>query len=142
EQRMENPNCPKCQSEETVKNGFLKEKQRFKCKKCKFNFSTLKRRGKSETIKSLAISIHAIGASFRATGKLLKVSAQSVINWVEKHVKELPAKSFEEDIKVIELDEMWHYLEKKRKNPGSGKHFLLIEAGNLITKSAIVVLKP
>ena len=32
-------NCPKCQHEHFVKNGFVNEKQRYKCKDCNYQWT-------------------------------------------------------------------------------------------------------
>ena len=37
--------CKKCESNEYVKAGFVKGKQRYKCKKCGCQFGSVKKRG-------------------------------------------------------------------------------------------------
>ena len=31
--------CPKCDGRECTKNGIVKNKQRYRCKRCKYNFT-------------------------------------------------------------------------------------------------------
>ena len=57
-----------------------------------------------------------------AIARLLKVSTPAVLYWIRTRAKKLahkPAPS--SDYVIIELDEMWHYLEKKLANYGYGK---------------------
>ena len=45
-------NCPRCQSNGKVKNGFVKGIQRFRCKECQYNYSVTKRKGEySEAVR-------------------------------------------------------------------------------------------
>ena len=37
--------CPKCQHEQVVKNGHTLDKQRWKCKKCNYQFTRTTPRG-------------------------------------------------------------------------------------------------
>jgi transposase-like protein len=34
--------CPKCQSQDLIKSGVIKERQRFRCKQCSYSFTVLK----------------------------------------------------------------------------------------------------
>ena len=40
---IEEKKCPKCGKKEKVKNGFMKGKQRYKCKCCRCNYKRKKR---------------------------------------------------------------------------------------------------
>lgn len=42
---MSLPNCPQCNSQNISRNGIIKERQRFKCKDCGYNF-TVEKMGK------------------------------------------------------------------------------------------------
>ena len=42
-------NCPKCKSEKKVKDGIVKNKQRYKCKGCNYHF-TVEERGISKSL--------------------------------------------------------------------------------------------
>ena len=43
--------CPKCKTEQYVKHGIVKGKQRYQCKSCKYTY-TVRERGKSKEIKN------------------------------------------------------------------------------------------
>ena len=51
---IEKKRCPKCGRKEKVKNEFMREKQRYKCKNCGCNY-TGGRNGYPEDIKQKAI---------------------------------------------------------------------------------------
>ena len=74
--------CPKCLSTSYVKNGLIKEKQRYKCKKCSCNFSQSYMRGASLETKLLALKLYLEGQGFRSIGRILKVHNGTVLNWI------------------------------------------------------------
>jgi transposase len=53
-----------------------------------------------------AVWLYAHGFSFRAIAKFLKVVVSTVYVWVKKYAKE----NYKKEV-IIELDEMWHYLQ-------------------------------
>jgi transposase-like protein len=139
--------CKRCQSITYVKAGFVEEKQRYKCKECGYFFTDTVQ-GVSLEKKRLAIHLYLEGLGFRSIGRIINVSNVAVLNWVrnlseiiEQFNKEFKnEKAFKEPIKIIELDEMWHYIGKKNKKRGSG--WLLLEiAKSLDGKSAVVEKK-
>ena len=119
-------NCPQCSSKETVKNGLVKGKQRYYCGTCQYNYTTPHGHGKPKELKKKAIELYLEGMGFRAIGRTIGVSNVAVLNWVRsvseqlrKILKErIPDKK--KEIEVMELDEMWHYVGKKREKHGSG----------------------
>ena len=60
------------------------------------------------------------GLGFRAIGRVLKVSNVSVLNWIRAAGELVRAyheeKAPPEQVDVIELDEMWHFVGKKKKS--------------------------
>jgi transposase-like protein len=114
---MEKILCTKCSCEKVVKNGLMQGNQRYKCKDCGFNFTILKKgRGKSDSQKRMALHMYLEGMGFRAISRVLKVSNVAVLNWVRgfgEKVKELHQDVKPESVEVMELDEMWHYVQKK-----------------------------
>ena len=116
-----NPTCPRRKAEEVVKNGKIKEKQRFKCKKCSFQFTRLTHRGRPASEKALAVQLYALGLSMRAIGKLLKVSTTAVLKWIRNFAKANYEKPAPDKAILVELDEMWHYIKQKKTNYGYGR---------------------
>ena len=113
-------NCPKCVFDTNVKSGFLKGKQRYKCKQCGCNFTQSQKRGASLETKLFALKLYLEGTGFRAIGRILNVSNVTVLLWIRtlrKRVISTVQAQMPDDIRhvdVIEMDEMWLYQEKKR----------------------------
>lgn len=53
--------CPRCGSENTVKNGFAVNKQRYKCKRCGCQFTRSAPRGKDPKDRQLAAFFVRVG---------------------------------------------------------------------------------
>ena len=108
--------CPKCQHSHFVKNGFINEKQRYKCKDCAYQWTENRTyRGRPLAEKSLAVFLYCHGLSMNAIAKMLQASPSTILEWIRKFGAEhaTPPEPQETDTVVLELDEMWHYLKKK-----------------------------
>ena len=57
--------CPGCRSTKTNKNGFVQERQRYKCKRCFYQFTNHPPRGVPLEVKRLAIEMYLEGLGFR-----------------------------------------------------------------------------
>ena len=111
--------CPRCNNSKIIKSGFVRGHQRFKCKHCNYQFTTQKiDRGKPLWMKLEAAILYCSGMSMNSIGKSLNVSAQTILNWIrafalENYEKPEPSKAI-----VVELDELWHFIESKSgENP-------------------------
>jgi transposase len=62
----------------------------------------------------LALRLYVEGNSQRAIGRILKVSQQSVANWISDYVEKLPPALLPEKPQDVELDELYTFLEKKK----------------------------
>ena len=119
-------NCPKCISEDYVKNGIKYNKQRYRCKKCGCNFTQSHKHGASLEIKLQALKLYLEGMGFRAIGRILNVSNVTVLYWIRtlgKSIKAHVQTQMPDDIRhvdSIEMDEMWHFTKKKNGNSGYG----------------------
>ena len=134
-------NCPKCISNVNVKSGFLKGKQRYKCKKCGCNFTKSQKRGASLETKLFALKLYLEGTGFRAIGRILKVSNVTALLWIRTlgiSVKSYIQAQMPDDIRhvdVIEMDEMWHFTRKKNGNFGFGSLSIDIPKKYLVSQS-------
>src|SRR5215217_6026021 len=107
--------CKGCGGEEHVKNGFMRGKQRYRCKACGLNFTDTPPRGMPLRVKVEAVLLYLSGLSMNRTAKLLGVSTPSVQAWIERFAEVYAQKPEPEGrAAVVELDEMWHHLKKKR----------------------------
>ncbi len=125
------PNCPKCSSSQISKNGNIKGVQRYKCKQCHYQFTRTTPRGRPAAEKALAITLYLMGVSMNAIGRLLKVSTPAVLSWIRKFALDTYEKPQPVQAVVIELDEMWHFLNSKKTNSGYGKPIVVIPVTSL-----------
>jgi len=135
--------CKKCGSTSTVKNGKVRFKQRYKCKLCHFNFVVGDQREKiSPEGKALAILLYGRGkASYGFIAKLLKVSSVAVMKWVKREADLLPDPVVSSSIQEVSFDEMWHFVNKKKKSYGSGGQWSAFEIPPSAGVSGIVLLQ-
>ena len=114
--------CPKCRDTRHVKNGIVRNKQRYKCKGCGCNYtqSSLSRTPLSERIQCIELYLEGVG--FRGIERLTGKSHVSVMRWVRKlgdrieDFKKCDKKTVKEaeSVSIMELDEMWHFIQKKK----------------------------
>jgi len=131
--------CKRCGSEEHVKNGLMRGKQRYRCKACGLNFTDTPPRGMPLRVKVTAVLLYLSGLSMNRTAKLLGVSTPSVMTWIEQFAKAYAQKPEPEGhAVVVELDEMWHFLKKKPTNSGSGRLGIVLPDGSLTGNWAVV----
>ena len=107
--------CPKCQSQNLIKSGVIKERQRFRCKQCSYSFTVLKE-GKSidpyYVIKALQLYIE--GVTFREIERILGVSHVSVMNWVKKYNIKAPENyDYRPTYKVLTHNELIDFFTQK-----------------------------
>lgn len=124
---MKHPICPKCDSELVIKSGIIKDRQRYKCKKCGYYF-TVNKLGKQinnyYVIKALQLYIE--GVSYREIERILGVSHVSVMNWVKKYKIKVPKNNeYRPTYQVLTHKELIEFL-KESEN--------LKETGMLITE--------
>jgi transposase len=136
-----NSNCPKCNGK-SVKNGFARGNQRYKCKDCAFQFTRLEPKGKPLWMKLLSILLYMSGMSINSTAKLFNVSPPAVLEWIRNFAIANYEKPEPEKVLIVELDEMWHFVESKKTNFGSGKLMIAMEVDLLTGNLETVVAKP
>lgn len=61
-----------------------------------------------------AIKLYLEGNSLRSIGRILKVTHQSVSNWVEVYAQQLPKSALPEKSQVAELDELYTFIGNKK----------------------------
>ncbi|MDR2160988.1 MAG: hypothetical protein LBO77_02455, partial [Desulfovibrio sp.] len=125
------PECPKCGSTENVKNGRHLGRQRYRCKKCCFQFTRTTPRGRPANEKATAVLLYTLGLSLNCIARMLKVSTPAVLRWVRLFAEKVYEKSEPREAVVVELDEMWHYLRSKKTNFGYGRLIVAIPVNSL-----------
>jgi transposase len=114
--------CPYCQSERLIKNGSAYGVPKWKCKDCGRQTSFKPPRGEPLWKKETAVLLYTMGLSMNAIGKMLGVSTPSILNWIRAHaVTHAPRPQPEpgQAVVVMELDELWHFLQKNPRRPAA-----------------------
>ncbi|MEM9982902.1 MAG: helix-turn-helix domain-containing protein [Bacteroidota bacterium] len=119
---MKKPICPKCNTESVIKSGIVKERQRYKCKKCSYNF-TVGKLGKQidsyYVVKALQLYIE--GVSYREIERILGISHVSVMNWVKKYRLKVPDNyAYRPTYKVLNHKELVEFVQKRESLKGMG----------------------
>ena len=134
--------CFRCGSRETVKSGFVRDVQRYKCKECGYHYTTGRSRF-SEEAKVLALTLYTDGCSLRQISRSVGASAVTVMHWVRKAGEGVMKGVLKRKHKFryyqrLELDELCTFIGKKNEKPGCG--WLLIELPEGSSLSGLVVV--
>jgi transposase-like protein len=123
--------CSKCQSISHVKNGFVRDKQRYRCKNCFCNFTCGDGRNKYDNkTRNLAVRMYLNNCGFRRISEILQVPLSTSFSWIQKAgqiVDEIVRERKEqvEEIEVLEMDELFTFVKKNLKETRT--------QGNLVT---------
>ncbi len=113
--------CKRCAGAAFVKNGTVRGHQRYRCKACGCNFTATPERGKPVAMKALAVLLYGLGnASQGMIARLLGVSHVAVYRWVRAAGETAPAPSAEASGGIVQIDEMWHFVDGKKTRFGCG----------------------
>jgi len=132
--------CGKCGSENSVKAGFNHGRQRYKCKQCGRQFT--KTDDKNAQTRALALYLYVVGLSMNAIARMFKIRPSTVLYWVRNFALKAYEKPLPVGGVVVELDEMWHFLESKKTKFGSGRHIAALPASWLTGSVGIEVARP
>ena len=120
--------CCKCYSKSQVKNGFVRGKQRYKCKDCLCNFVESDDRIKYDNkTRNLVVRMYLNNCGFRRISEVLVVPLSTVFSWIKKAgqiVDEMVKNRKEqaEKIEILEMDELFTFIKKslkKTRKPGA-----------------------
>ncbi len=111
--------CPNCHAEERqVKNGRNKSGSvRMRCQHCGRKYTPEPNlQGYPEAIRQQAVRMSLDGVNYRRIARMLKVDHKSVMNWVKAYTDQLaaPALPEEKPLHVVEMDELFTFVGKKR----------------------------
>jgi len=122
--------CPKCNSDDYTKDGIVKSRQRYKCKKCNYRYTVkIKSTAKPDELKRFALTLYLEGLGFRSIGRILEVSNVSVLNWIRGFGKSVLDLKSDDKIEVVEMDEMHTYIGQKKTTAGYGLLLIEMEKG-------------
>ena len=118
--------CLRCGCDSYCKAGFTKGKQRYKCRECGYHFTNTHGRGYPPEIKLYALRLYTENMGIRSIGRILGVHSSTVVHWVREGGQQLMERFREsmpeklDAMDIIEIDEMWHYTQKKSASCGYG----------------------
>ncbi len=140
--------CFRCGSSSYHKSGQTRGKQRYRCRKCGYHFTNTHGRGYPPLLRLRALQLYTENVGIRSIGRLLGVDAATVVHWVRDEGRALMRQikaSLPEAIDamdIIEIDEMWHYTQKKSANCGYGLLYLAAPGESSPSKWVLAVGKP
>lgn len=82
--------CPQCNAEKVIKNGNAKQKQRYLCKSCNYQFTIGKAKHKTDpkiSFKRRALHLMLEGVSIRKIADILSVAPTTIANWKKEWSK-------------------------------------------------------
>ena len=127
------PVCKNCKSFHVVKNGRVRQKQRFLCKDCGITFveGDGRTNPKIAAKKALIVLLYSLSkGSYNMLARIFHTWPSLVYRWVREAGAELPEPALEGEIKEIEIDELWHFIQSKKTSFGSSKR-LIVAHGEL-----------
>ena len=135
--------CPTCAHQLIVKSGKVRGSQRWLCRGCGYQCTRTLPRGRPLWQKSLAVFLYCHGVSMNALGKMFGVRASSVLKWIRRAatvhcVKPAPSGN----AVVMELDEMWHVLQRNAANSGSGTLWIVLQGRSWTGSVGVVIEQP
>lgn len=119
--------CKRCGGEDINRNGKVRERQRYRCKDCGYTYveGDTRINKKTEGTEGLVLLIYSTGkGSYRFIARLLGLSSTTVYRWIKSAAKRYKKDNISGKIKEIEIDEMWHYIQKKAINAGYLKQLI------------------
>jgi len=139
------PVCKNCKCERVVKSGFVRGKQRYKCKECGINFveGDARTNEKIAAKKAMCVLLYSLSkASFNGLARIFDTWPSLVYRWIVEAGAKLPDETVAGDIKHMEFDEMWHFVGSKKESYGSSKPLIVADGELWPGCSAVVILKP
>ena len=114
--------CPRCNGIHIIKSGVIQNRQRFKCKACKYHF-TVEKQGKriDDYYVTKALQLYVEGVSFREIERLLGISHVTVMNWVRNYGIKRPTKpDYHPTYRIMTHEEVKQMLADKGALKGMG----------------------
>lgn len=116
--------CPHCaRTEQQVKVGCNRSgSQRYMCQVCRRKYTPVpKTHGYPSSLRQQAVEMYVDGLNFRRIGRILKVSHQTVANWVSEQADRLPDEPPipSGQMEVNEMDELFTFVGQKKTSSTS-----------------------
>lgn len=120
--------CKHCGSEEIVKYGFIKNKQRYLCKGCFKTFRIGDDREKySIESRIRVVKLYTEGLGLRSIERLENIPSSLLVHWIRGFARMIREKlcttkipDDAKEVEILEIDELFTYYQKKQKEPMCG----------------------
>ena len=122
--------CPRCNAENVTKSGIVNDRQRYKCKECKYNF-TVAKIGKqiSNYYATKALQLYIEGLSYREIERILGISHVTVMNLVKRYALRRPERiESRPTYKVLSHKELSEFVSRRENMIGAG--MIITELGD------------
>lgn len=136
--------CKNCDCESVTRNGKVRNKQRYKCKECGLNFVEGDERTNEKIIalKAMVVMLYSLGkGSYNMLGKFFGRDRSLIYRWVKEAGLSFDDPEIDGEIREIEFDEMWHFIQSKKQNFGSSKPLIVAQGKLSHGYSAVVILQ-
>lgn len=117
--------CPRCLSEERIKSGIVKGKQRFRCKQCNY-FYTVNKIGKQIDPYYIvkALQLHLEGLTYREIERIIGVNNVTIANWVKHYnIKRPENYTYRPQYRILTHDQLVGHL---KEHPLDASNALII----------------
>ena len=116
--------CRYCHAQDRqVKNGSNDSgSARITCQHCGRKYTPEPtKHGYPDALRQQAVKMYVEGLNYRRIGRLLGVDHKSVMHWVKAHTDQLQPAALpqEQPLHVVEMDELYTFVEKKRTGSSS-----------------------
>ena len=127
--------CKDCQGNRIIKNGFIEDVQRYRCKQCGYNFVEGDKRikyGSKDHLKVIKLYLENCG--IRTIERLTGIRNSQISKWIEHtaayiriqlRTSESKIKTIQ-DIEIMELDELCTFVKKDRRTEESTSSYGLL----------------
>jgi len=115
---MNATHCKNCGKSTVVKNGKVRDKQRYNCKSCGYNFVIGDERTNEKIIalKALVVLLYSLAkGSYNMLGNIFDRDRSLIYRWIKEAGLSFDDPLIDGDISEIEFDEMWHFINSKKQ---------------------------
>jgi len=124
---------------------MTREKQRYKCQECGYNFVEGDKRTNDKVAakKAMCTILYSLSkASFNMLAHIFDTWPSLTYRWIAEAGAKLSEPKVSGEIKEMEFDEMWHFIGSKKTSFGSSKPLTVAHGELWPGCSAIVILQP
>lgn len=134
--------CKKCASDDVIKCGHIRGKQRFRCKKCGYNFVIGDERTTEQIAlkKAVLLILHIMaGATFRELGRLFNLCSSQVYRWIVRRGFQYPIQDMHGKIDTIKADDIEGFMQRNINRFDKSKP-IVVGTGELMPGYRMIML--